>query len=277
MTANFKLTGIGDESADEIEKQLEMHENLGWDYIEIRNVNRTVIDNLDENMFSQMIDLLEEKEIKVSCLASDVGKLKLGEEGESFSRDIDSLHKLISFARRLDCEFIRIMGYRQGDLKPQEWRDESIKRLKELSSIAEKNNIYLGLENCVGWHAESGEKMKEVLLEVDSPGLVCLFDTGNPSPEDVWDYYQEVKDFIKYIHLKDRKNDEKGFTYPGEGQSQIKKILKDQYKEGYKGFVSIEPHMSSSAHLPDLDGDAETSWRTYKTCGEKINKMVKNL
>ncbi|MFW5856110.1 MAG: sugar phosphate isomerase/epimerase family protein, partial [Bacillota bacterium] len=191
MNNKFKLTGIGDESADRFEDQLKMHQRLGWDYIEIRNVNGITIDTLSEELFEKMVYLLEEKDINVSCLASDIGKLKLGESNEPFSRDIESLHKLISYAQKLDCKYIRVMGYRQGDLSLKEWRKESIRRLKELSGIAEKNDINLGLENCVGWHADSGKRMKEVLKEVNSPNLVCLFDIGNPEPQKVWSYYQE--------------------------------------------------------------------------------------
>ncbi|MFW6007480.1 MAG: sugar phosphate isomerase/epimerase family protein [Halanaerobiales bacterium] len=277
MKNKFKLTGIGDESADRIKDQLKMHQKLGWRYIEIRNVNRTTIDTLEEDMFKEMVHLLKEEGIQVSCLASDVGKLTLGNSNEPFAQDIDSLNKLISRAEELDCKYIRVMGYKQGDLSAEKWRDESIKRLKELSRIAEKNEIYLGLENCVGWHAKSGERMKEVLKEVNSPSLVCLFDTGNPDPKKVWSFYTEVKEYIKYIHIKDKNKDGSGFTYPGEGQSQVRRILKDQYEEDYRGFVSIEPHMSSSAHLPDMEGDAVTSWETYKGCGEKLNEIVRNL
>ena len=52
----------------------------------------------------------------------------------------------------------------------------------------------------------------------------------------------------------------------GEGDGQIGPILEDAYKSGYRGFVSMEPHLKVAGHShgetgPDLFGVAVTALR----------------
>ena len=196
------------------------------------------------------------------------------------NEDINTLNKLIGFAKELNCKFIRVMAYKRDQLSEDSWRDEGARRLGELSKIAQKHNVYLALENCVGWHAESGKRMAELLDIVGSDNLVCLYDTGNPQSHhgmDAWDYYEAVKERIAYIHIKDSLGEGKGFTYPGEGVSYVYDILNDQYKKGFKGFVSIEPHMAKSAHKPELGGTSRIAWETYNEHGIKLNELINKI
>ena len=281
MKGLFYCSGIADESADKLDDQIKMHKQLGWDYIELRNINGKTIDTTDRDEFNKIKTALSENHIKVSCLASDVGKLHLGgDKYKPFEEDITSLNKLIVYAKELNCNYIRVMAYQQAQLSADEWRNEGVRRLQELAKTAEKNNIYLALENCVGWHAESGQRMAEFLDKVGSNNLVCLYDTGNPDAHhgfSAWDYYQAVKDRVAYIHVKDSCGLGKGFTYPGDGLSHVVNILEDQYKLGYKGFVSIEPHLAHSAHLPGLGGTEQTAWDTYKEYGSRLNALIQEI
>ncbi len=280
--SKFIISGISDECADTLEEQITMHRQLGWDYLEIRNINRITIDNADEKLVENIIKTLEVSKIKVSCLASDIGKLFLaGEKYQPFEKDIRTLEKLIAFAVRTDCRYIRVMGYKRSDLSDDQWHDRSLERLKVLAAIAQKSGVFLALENCAGWYADSGRKMAEFLEKVGSGHLVCLYDTGNPLSmygKDSWDYYTEVRDYISYIHIKDAgSKNGKNFCYPGEGNSEVFRILEDQYKRGYCGFISIEPHMAPSAHKPDLKGNTETAWDIYRKYGEKLNENIKKI
>jgi sugar phosphate isomerase/epimerase len=117
--------------------------------------------------------------------------------------------------------------------------------------------------------------MAELMDRVGSDNLICLYDTANAAKE-AWNYYEAVKDRIKYIHVKDTVGKQR-FTYPDEGISEVSRVLEDQYKLGYRGVVSIEPHMSKSAHKPNLEGDAETSNRIYLEYGGRLNRIVEKI
>lgn len=274
------LSGIADECAAGIEAQAQAHAELGWKYIEIRNVDGTTIDTLGDAPFEDVVSVLAAQGIQASCLASDVGKQWLdGEHARPFQEEVDSLRGLIARAQRLSCRFIRVMGYRTQDLPDARWRDEAIARLKELSAIAAAEDILLGLENCVGWHSHSGRRMCEFLDGVGSDHLVCLYDTGNPPGHgaDPLAFYEAVCDRIRYIHVKDVAEGGRPFTFPGEGIGEIRRILADQYRRGYRGFVSIEPHMAHSAHLPNMTDDRGGPADVYRAYGKKANRLLAEI
>lgn len=270
-------SGIADECADSLENQVEMHELLGWQYLELRNVNGTTIDTLADEDFARSVETLRRAGMGVSCLASDIGKLWLdGPKYQPFSQDLESLPSLLERAQALDCKFIRVMAYHRESLSDKEWREQGIARLRELGALAEKAQIYLGLENCCGWHSYDGQRMVEVLEAVDSEYVVALYDTGNTGRDgaDAWEYYSTVKPFIKYVHIKDWAGEGKGYTLPGQGFSSVTRILQDLKDSEYTGFISIEPHMAGSAHLPHLQGNP---WATYKEYGETLNRLLEAL
>ncbi len=267
-------SGIADEGANSLEDQVQMHQLLGWKHLEVRNINGTTIDTLDDEDFARSVETLRRSGMGVSCLASDIGKLWLdGPKYQPFSQDLESLPSLLERAQALDCKFIRVMAYHRQNLSDREWREQGIARLRKLAALAEKAEVYLGLENCCGWHSYNGRRMVDVLESVGSEYLVALYDTGNTGRDgaDAWEYYTTVKPFIRYVHIKDWAGEGKGYTLPGQGLSSVTRILQDLQESDYAGFVSIEPHMAGSAHLPHLEGDP---WSVYKEYGETLNKLL---
>ncbi len=276
----FLLSGIADEAGDSITEQIAVHKRLGFNYIEVRNVDRITVDTMSDERFKAVMAQLNSNNIRISCLASDVGKLHLsGEKYMPFEKDVASLESLLKRAVRAGCSFIRVMGYRPGgEVSNDEWLAQSVERLKVLADMAKKSGVYLALENCVGWYANSGKDMAYFLERVASDHLVCLYDTGNPVCQhgaDSWEFYQNVKERIGYVHIKDATGHGEHYTYPGEGDGKVPEILADLYKRGYSGFVSIEPHMTASAHRPDTKYIMGTPEETYYKYGTTLINLIK--
>ena len=276
----MRLSGIADECADEIEEQVRAHLDLGWQYIEIRNVDRATVDTMDAELFEHVATTLAAHHVQASCLASDVGKLWLdGDAAKPFDQDAASLRGLAAKAKRLECRYIRVMGYRTESLPDTAWRDESVARLKDLCAIARDGGVVLALENCVGWHAQSGRRMCEFLDRVGSDRLVCLYDTANARDHDCdpTEFYEAVADRVAYIHVKDTAPGGRPFTFPGEGTCGVRHVLEDQLRRGYQGFVSIEPHMAPSAHMRRLKSDQGPPGEVYRACGRRLNEMLADV
>ena len=139
-------------------------------------------------------------------------------------------------------------------------------------------------ENCSGWGGMSAENQRILLEEVHSPNLQIVFDTGNPvgeghPPEETWDFYQTALPFIKHVHIKDcRRNDEGEieYTYPGEGQSMVRRILSSLLDLGYEGAFSIEPHITAQIHLGTTSSGREAE-EIYLEYGRRTNAMLAEL
>jgi sugar phosphate isomerase/epimerase len=72
-----------------------------------------------------------------------------------------------------------------------------------------------------------------------------VFDFSNfvECNQDTLEAYEMLKEHIEYIHIKDCKKGG-GVVPAGEGDGNIKEILTRLNDAGYKGFLSIEPHLT---------------------------------
>lgn len=270
------LAGIADEAGTNIKRQIEAHKELGWNHIEIRNVDGKNLTDVNEAKFEQISEKLDEAKIQVCCFASQIANWARKVSGD-FALDIEELRRAIPRMHRLGTKYIRIMSYPNDNWSDDEWRKEVMRRLKELAQIAEDDGVVLVHENCDGWGGQDPEKALEIIETVNSPNLKFLLDTGNrPHGEGtVWNVYQKVKDYIVHVHIKDYEGEEGNrFVFPGEGDGQVEKIIRDLLSSGYESGFSIEPHMASIIHLGKNAEDQEAAYRLYLKYGRKAQALV---
>lgn len=275
------FSGISDEAGPSIDTQIKAHKELGWEYLEIRNVDGENLTLMSEEKFAQVYAKVTSAGMKVSCFASCVANWSRPISSD-FSVDIAELKQAIPRMQKFGTEFIRIMSWPNDEKSPWEekrWGEEAIKRVKELAKIAEDGSIVMVHENCSGWGGESAENTRELLERVNSPALKLVYDTGNVigHDQDPEDFYRKVKEHIVYVHIKDavKEADEFKPTYCGEGDGRVKEILADLKKSGYPGGLSIEPHLSAMVHKGE-QAASNTAYNIYLTYGRKLMELVKN-
>jgi sugar phosphate isomerase/epimerase len=274
----MKFSGISDEAGQAIEIQIKAHKELGWEYMEIRNVDGENLTMMSDEKFEIVYRKVNEAGMKVSCFASCIANWATKISGD-FKKDYDELKRAIPRMKKFNTKYIRVMSWPNDPDNPydeEKWAEEVIKRMKELTKMAEDAGIIIVHENCSGWGGLSAENMIRLVKEINSPNFKLLYDTGNVlhynKGTDPWDFYIKVKPYIEYVHIKDYNKEEKA-TFPGEGEAKVKEILTDLKKSGYKGFVSIEPHIASVVHEGKV-GDPELTYRTYITYGKKLISLL---
>lgn len=225
------ITGISDEAGASIEKQIQAHKELGWDYLELRLINgKNIAGELPDNEFEKVLNAIEKNNMKVSGFASAIGNWSRPITGE-FKLDIDDLKYSISRMKRLGAKYIRIMSWVGKGVTEAEWRQEAIRRCRELAKMAEDAGIVLTHENCTGWGGLGAMQMLELCREVNSPAFKLLYDVGNIvshgyEPEE---FFNVIRHNFAYLHIKDAfKNPEGGnsqnYTYCGDGDAMIEPI-----------------------------------------------------
>jgi sugar phosphate isomerase/epimerase len=93
---------------------------------------------------------------------------------------------------------------------------------------------------------------------VNSPKLRSAFDFANfvQCGEDPRDNWPALKPYVAHIHIKDARTG--GQVVPaGQGDGHIPEILKQAWDGGYRGFLTLEPHLKVAGHShgetgPDL-------------------------
>lgn len=256
MLQNIHISGFSDEISSDFNTQLETVKNLGMNYISIRGVNEKSfseysIDELNEYIKPKLV----EYNIKVSSIGSPIGKVFVDDD-EGFEKQVDLLEKLCKMANILDCKYIRIFSfYIPKDKNPEDYKDEVIKNLKIFASIAEKYNVILLHENEKDIYGDIASRCLTIFKEVGSDNFKGIFDFANfvQCKEDTKECYKLLKDYIEYYHIKDANQADKENVVCGIGEGKIEEILTDAIRNGYEGFLTMEPHLVIFDSLKDLE------------------------
>lgn len=273
-------SGISDESGQDIATQIKAHQELGWEYMELRLVDGENLTLIDDAKFDAVYGAVTEAGMRVSCFSSAIANWARPITCDP-SIDIEDLKGAIPRMKRFGTEFIRVMSYPNDPENPideSEWRKESIRRMKTLARIAEDGGITLVHENCSGWGGLSSENSNILLGEVGSPALKVVFDTGNPVTygQNAWDYYKDVQQDIVYVHIKDARKIDEVDTYCmcGDGDGYVKEIVADLLANGYEGGFSIEPHLAAVIHSGKKAESAEALYKSYTDYGRRLMEIV---
>ena len=270
-------SGISDEAAKDLDSQIRAHKELGWNHIEMRNVDGVQFHDLDDQAFDRAAEQLAAAGLRVSCFASAIAnwarKITM-----PFEDDMAILRRAIPRMRRLGTPFIRVMSYPNDDLADDAWRDEAVRRLSEMARAAADAGVTLVLENCDGWASQSPAHFSRFVELVGSPALKVVYDLGNPAAKgyaNSWDWYLAAKPHIAYIHVKACSALGK-MSYPDEGaESRVAEVFADLFASGYDGGFSIEPHLAAVIHAGKTVEDAAgEAYRIYVEYGRRTVRMV---
>ena len=66
-----------------------------------------------------------------------------------------------------------------------------------------------------------------------------------------------LKPYIAYVHVKDAAWGSGTVVPPGQGDGDLPAILGDLLQTGWKGFLSLEPHLTDFAGLAALEHDPQ--------------------
>jgi sugar phosphate isomerase/epimerase len=276
------LTGIADEAAKIlIPKSAPTAIRVGC--IELRFINGlNAAGDLSQKEFENVAEKLTAANMKVTCFASAIGNWSRHLLKDDFTKDLVELKTAVGRMHRLGTKFIRTMSWVGEGVEDRQWRDEVIRRYRQLVKIARDGDIYLAHENCTGWGGQSAKTMRQLYEAINDDHFVVLYDIGNviAHGDQPWEFYTGIKDLVRYVHVKDaRKNPAGGpsrdFAYPGEGDAMVPEILTNLISSGYDGVISIEPHLAAIAHQPGHEPDANEMLASYLKYGRMVSEIVK--
>jgi sugar phosphate isomerase/epimerase len=256
MNQDLLISGFSDEISSDFDTQLEVVSNLGMKYISLRGIDEKNIGDFTVDEFKESVQpRLQKAGIRVSSIGSPIGKVFINDE-EGFAKQKQMLDTLCRISNLLDCNYIRIFSFYipKGEDADQ-YRSQVVSKLKEFAAIAEKYNVILLHENEKDIFGDIGRRCHEILTEVGSPYFKGIFDFANfvQCGEDTGECYDLLKDEIVYIHIKDAVTTDSQNVVCGTGDGKIPELLAEFIKNGYKGFLTLEPHLVLFDSLKDLE------------------------
>jgi len=284
-TMPFQFTGFADEAEKTLAGQISTLKEVDWNAIELRLVDgNNVCDQTDEE-WKNMYGELQSNGIEIVGFGGQIGNWARPVTTD-FQVDLDELKRVAPRMRECGAKYLRIMSYPNDNDSPlgqAEWKAEVVRRISELSKIAEGEGVILGHENCNGYGAEH-EGFLELAEAVNSPAFRLIFDTGNNSLHDhntdvTWNWYKATREFIDHVHIKCAKpgDDGKYVTCHVDEDPVQEKIFRDLEATGYDGWLSIEPHIKAAIHAgKDVDdtGEGREVWVEF---AKRLEKLIAEI
>lgn len=268
--------GIGDEAAADVAGQVAAVTALGWPGIELRTVAGIPLAALSPRGFTELADAVSAAGLRVVCVDSGIGNWSRPATGP-FDDDLAELSVLARRCVTLGCRFVRIMSWPNDGLADEDWRRTVLARTRRLAGQAEQAGLTLLHENCAGWAGVSADRALELLDSVDSPALRLLFDVGNGIEYRyrALDLLRDLVPYVAHVHVKDAVRTPGGvrYTLPGRGDCEVADCLRLLAAGGYRGALSIEPHLATRPHEQRFTAGA----RGFHAAGHGLVDLVARL
>lgn len=251
------LSGFSDEIAPEFDKQLETIKEFGISHIELRAADGINVSDLTGEKVKEIKAKLAAAGIGVSSIGSPIGKIGIAEE---FAPHLDKLKRTLEIQKELDAPYVRMFSfYLPKDRDPGEFREEVLDRMGKMVEEAEKWDSVLLHENEKGIYGDNASRCKDLMDAFYGPHFRAVFDFANfvEVGQQTLPAYENLKPYIEYVHVKDALMKEKKVVPAGRGDGHVKEILADLIGGGWKGFLSLEPHLTDFAGLAALEQDAQ--------------------
>lgn len=274
------ISGFSDEIAEEVDTQFKVLNKLGIKYFEPRGIDGKNISELNNEELTELKNKMNKYEIKVSSVGSPIGKIYLEEE---FAPHFELFKRVVYIAKELGTKYIRIFSFfHHGTEWTDDERTEVLSRLKKMIAYAEQNDVILLHENEKDIYGDISERCQDLMKELYCDNFKAVFDPANfvQTGTDTIKAYEQMKDYISYMHIKDAKKKDGSVMPAGMGDGNVGEILKRLFHNDYQGFLSLEPHLGAFGGLSGLEiGDLmkdlpEGGEGTFTLAFDALKKLI---
>ncbi|WP_284754633.1 sugar phosphate isomerase/epimerase family protein [Arthrobacter sp. efr-133-R2A-120] len=251
----WELSGFGDEIDDDPKIQIAVMQALGANHIEVRSAWGTNIVDLDEAQLRELKSLLDAADMKVSAIASPIGKVDMSLPVE---HEVERLRRAVNAAQVLESRYVRIFSFYYGeDVAVESIREAVIERMRALADVAEESGVVLLHENEKDIYGDIPERVLDIIETVSSPALKVAWDAANfvqVGVKPFEDGYAKLRPHLEYLQVKDALFSNARVVPAGEGDGDVLRTVEALKADGYTGFASLEPHLAGAHGLGGFSG-----------------------
>ncbi len=249
--ARFVLSAFADEAGSSLKEQIAALKENGITYIEPRNIGGKGILNHTEDELKEIRSELDSAGIRVNSLGSPIGKYPIDEELDVHLVDF---RKALTACKLLGTDKMRMFSFFTEQKDIQKKRDEVIRRLDIMCSLAEAEGITLCHENESAIYGQMPNEVRDLLTSL--PHLAAIFDAANyrMNNADVRDGMDATLINLAYLHIKDAVYETQTIVPAGEGEGELGEMI-DRVNAHTDGIVylTLEPHLHIFDAYKDID------------------------
>lgn len=252
---NWQLSGFGDEVDADPVVQVAVLQALGARCIEVRSAWGTNVADLDDAQLAELDRVLRKRGQQVSAVASPVGKVPVEADPDD---EVVRLRRIAHVATVLGTPYVRIFSFFTGERKPDEVRDDVLRRMAGLAAVAEETGVVLLHENEKGIYGDTPHRVLDLVESIGSPALKVAWDSANfvqvgvERPHD--EGFALLRPHLEYLQVKDALAADGSVVPAGEGDGQVEATVSALAADGFSGFASLEPHLADAHELGGFSG-----------------------
>ncbi len=248
------ISGFADEYSQSFDEQLEALNRLGVSHIELRGIDNINVSDLTDDKLREVKEKLSAAGIAVSSIGSPIGKI--GVE-DNFPGHMEKLRRTLEIQKELSAPYLRMFSfYLPKGADPAEYRNDVMDRLSEMAEEARRWDAVLLHENEKGIYGDTAPRCLDIMEQLGCDNFRAVFDFANfiEVGQPTLEAFELMRPYIEYVHIKDA-TAEKKIVPAGHGAGHVEEILGKLFASGWKGFLSLEPHLTDFAGLAALEQD----------------------
>ncbi len=269
----LRIAAFADEISPELDEQIEICKQNSVTHFELRGVYGKNVLDFDKPLQNEIKTKLQANGMGVAAIGSPLGKVKITDD---WTAHFDRFKIAVELAQFFNASMIRIFSYypdEKGEIL--KYRDEVIRRMRaKVDYLRNISGVTLVHENEAKIYGEKGKQCLDLMKMIDSPKLRSAFDFANfiQAKEKPLDCWPMLKPYTTHIHIKDAMMADGKVVPAGRGDGQIEPILKDAYASGYRGFLSLEPHLKAHGQMSGFSGPD-----LFKTAADALKALCRKI
>lgn len=243
FSAPFTLSACADEAADTPERQARLLLEHGIHHIDLRRVWGKSVVALTDTEAVRVRNFCMALKVSIHCLYSDAC---LSVVDTALDDDLMHIGRLLEIAALMGAACIRIFSFVPPHQdKPANHLFPAIRRMKQVTALAEAAGVTLLVENSVETVGEIPSNIHSILHAINSPYLRLMW---NPASfvqagvaQQVQDFWLMLARFTDCVRIQDAVLYNGQFCASGEGDAQLRELLLNLRESGRPGFLALEP------------------------------------
>lgn len=250
------ISCFADEIAVSLDRQIEVLQELGIKYIELRSADGINVSAFTPEYARTVKQKLDAAGIRVSAIGSPIGKISLEDDFQSHMKMLTTVEHLADI---FETPYIRMFSfYLPENRTPESCRDDVLARLEQMVAEAAKNRLILLHENEKAIYGDTAPRCLDLMKQFAGETFRCTFDFANfiECGQDTLEAYHMLQPYIAYVHVKDAVRETREIVPAGQGDGKLSEIFTLLDQSGYEGTLSLEPHLANFSGLNSLEKDA---------------------
>ena len=251
------LSGFADEIAPQLDEQLAALGEWGVSHLELRAADGVNVSDFTPQKVREVKAKLEAAGVKVSSIGSPLGKIGMK---EPFAPHLEKVKRTLEIQKELGAPYVRVFSFYlpQGE-DPALFRGEVLDRVGAMVEEAKAWDSVLLHENEKGIYGDNAPRCKDLMDCFFGPHYRAVFDFANfvQVGQETVPAYELLKPYIAYVHVKDALFRDGSVVPAGQGDGHVEEILRSMIGGGWRGFLSLEPHLTDFMGLAALEQDPQ--------------------